>query len=257
MKRALPYLTLAATIYMIIGSFIMVSIFGFNVNTDANQPPVRLFLEPAGYAFIIWAFIYIGYILLGIYQLAPKLRTDPKFVKARPYIIINAFANSIWFVGVAQNQLWLTVICMLTLLFTLIQLAIILELGQAGQTTREKLMVKLPIALYFGWVTVATPINTTAFLLAEVGWTGGSAPGPELWSIAIMFVAFSIILYLFLNKKVNVVYLLVGVWGLFAIFIANLSFSNLVAFTALGLALALFTVIFNPINAERENYSLL
>lgn len=69
MKNRLPYFTLAATIYMLFGSILVLALFGFTVNTEAYSPPVRLFLEPAGFAFIIWAFIYTGYIALGKYLL--------------------------------------------------------------------------------------------------------------------------------------------------------------------------------------------
>jgi len=232
-------LTLISTICMLFGSILMILLFGFDANPNDVRPPVRLFLEPAGYAFSIWTFIYLGYIALGIYQNYAAQIDDPRFVKARKYIILNALANNLWFVGVVQNQLWFTVLCMVIMLITLIQISVLLELNKPGKDWREKLMVKLPIALYFGWITIATPINTTSFLLAEVGWTGQSFLGPELWSVIIMIVAFTIVVFLYTRQKVNSVYLFVGVWGLFAIFIANLPYSNLVAFTALLLSVGL------------------
>ncbi len=250
-------LTLASTIYMMMGSFLMIALFGFDPNPNNVQPPVRLFLEPAGYAFVIWSFIYVGYIALGIYQYLPEQRTDPRLINARKYIVVNALANNCWFVGVVQNQLWFTVVCMLVMLYTLIKIAILIELEKPGKDLREKLMVKLPVALYFGWITIATPINITSFLLAEVGWTGQSFLGPEIWSVLIMIVAFLIVGILFYRQKVNAVYLLVGVWGLFAIYIANLPFSKLVAWSALLLSIGLLLALIGRVLSTKKGVALL
>ncbi|MEL6674784.1 MAG: hypothetical protein AAFR61_21430 [Bacteroidota bacterium] len=257
MHKTNAYLTLAATLYMSLGSIIMVALFGFEVSSELDRPVVEFFLEPAGYAFIIWGLIYLGYIALGLYQIRPAMWEDPRFVEARPYLILNAFFNSFWFIGVARNFLWMTVLCMLVMLLTLIQLSRYLELGQSGQNRAEKWWVKLPIALYFGWITLATPINITSWLAAEVGWTGASLFSPAVWSTLILGIAAAIILTLYLTRQVNGAYLLVGVWGLFAIFIANLARSSLVAATALGLAGLLALVLINRYFEDKAAFSLL
>ncbi|MEL6275018.1 MAG: hypothetical protein AAFU03_07950, partial [Bacteroidota bacterium] len=244
--NVLAYVTFGSTILMFVGAFLVINLFGFNVTGDLEGPPVQLYLEPAGYAFIIWGFIYLGFIGLGAYQLREKVRGNVAFQRARGWIILNAISNLTWFAGVLTNQLGVTVVCMMIMLFTLIQLSILLELGKAGGDWREKLFVKLPLALYFGWITVASVVNTTAWLLTDLGWTGEESLGPQGWSVLMLSIATGIIVSLFVTRKVNGAYLLVGVWALIAIYVANASVGTLVAYTAIGLAAFLLIVLFIP-----------
>lgn len=49
---------------------------GSNSNFDRNTP-AEPYIVPAGYAFIIWAFIYGGSFAYGIYQALPRHRKNP------------------------------------------------------------------------------------------------------------------------------------------------------------------------------------
>ena len=164
MKKVMPVLACLGPVFMFFTSIAMIVFFGFDVNSNIDQPPIPLYIEPADYAFITWNLIYIGFIALGVYQLSPKYKDDPRFVTGRKYIVVNSLANAAWFVGVIQNQFWLTVTFMLILLYTLIRLAVIFKLGERGKDWRERLWIKLPLALYFGWITLATPINIASFV---------------------------------------------------------------------------------------------
>lgn len=243
MNKLFATLTFFSTLLMLLGCILMVTLIGFNVTAPLDPPPVPVYFVPAGYAFIIWFFIYVGYIALGFYQWQSTNLNLPKFMKSRPYIILNALANITWFLGVISNQLWLTVICILTMLFTLVRLAIYLELGQAGKDWQEKLLVKLPLALYLGWITVATPINLTSFLIKDLNWTGQSVLNPEIWSVLVLGFALVIFYSLYLVRKVNAVFLLVGVWAFTAIYVGNNQLSPLVAGVALGMAIVLLLTL--------------
>lgn len=224
---------------MAIGSIVIVSVIGFEVTTNLTPPPVPLYLEPAGYAFSIWSIIYLSFIGFGVYQFSPARREDPRFQKARVAAIVNAFANTGWLIAAMTDQRWLTVVLILLVLYTLAQMAIAVELGRPGADLGEKLLVKLPIGLYFGWITLASPVNITSWLVSDLGWTGESLLNPMLWTAIITVVATGIFVALYLYKKVNAVFLGVGVWGLVAIWAANIARSSLVANTALAMAVVL------------------
>lgn len=248
---------LVSTIFMIVGSILVINLFGFNVTSELEPLPIPLYLEPAGYAFIIWLFIYIGFLGLGIYQFGNSRISDSRFITARPFIIVNSLANVTWFLGVFTDQYWLTIVCMLLMLYTLIRLAIALELGKTGATLQEKLLVKLPIALYFGWITAATPINLTSFLIADLGWTGEAFLGPEIWSAIVLVVAAGIYSWLYLSQQVNAIYIWVGVWAFVAIYVVNNPVSNIVAIAAGILGLLLLIVSIIPQIRNSETYAIL
>ena len=257
MKKVMPVLACLGPVFMFFTSIAMIVFFGFDVNSNMDQPPIPLYIEPAGYAFITWNLIDIGFIALGVYQLSPKYKDDPRFVTGRKYIVVNSLANAAWFVGVIQNQFWLTVTFMLILLYTLIRLAVIFKLGERGKDWRERLWIKLPLALYFGWITLATPINIASFLLTEVGWTGQAFLTPQIWSVAILTVAVGIVFVMYITKKANAVYLFVGVWGLLAIFVANSYRENLVSLFAIVLAILLLFVFAVTKIVFRKYYAVL
>lgn len=255
MKKTLQILAFLAPIAMFLGSILTILWVGFDI-PEKNVSNVWFYLDPAAYAFIIWQFIYIGFIVLGSFQLSRKYLDDPRFLKARKYIILNAMANGLWFVGSSFSMLWLTVVCMLTLLYTLIKLAVIFDLGKISPNTKETLCIRIPITLYFGWITLATPINISAFLLKELGWTGAGVMPPQIWSALVLAVASVIVSGLYLQKKVTMLFVFVAVWGLFAIYVANQSADNLVGYTALILSGLLLLLVFGSKLAKR-NYPIL
>lgn len=59
-------------------------------------------------------------------------------------------------------------------------------LGQV-QTRAFTWLVRLPTALFFGWITAATIVNATVWLVGR-GWTGLGL-GPDLWAAALLLVA--------------------------------------------------------------------
>jgi len=243
MTKNLSLLALVSTILMLLAAIAIVLIYGFNFTEQMTSYPVPIYLEPSGYAFSIWLPIYLGFIGLGIFQMNPPEEKKERFQKARPFILLNAGANIGWFFGLITQQGWLTLVCMLLLLYTLTKLAICLELGGAGALGRERWLVKLPLALYFGWITVATPISITTFLIEALGWTGRELWTPEIWSVLVLLVAFLIIVALFIGRWVNAVYVLVGLWGFFAIYQENLGLSSQVAYSALVLSVLFLVVL--------------
>jgi len=257
MKYPSSTLTLGSTIFMLLGCILTVLFVGYDISSEMEPLPIPLYIEPAGYAFIIWGFIYLGFIALGVFQFRKENRHIVSFQKSRFYIILNSLSNACWFYGVFSNQLWITVVCMLLMLFSLIKLSVLLKLGEEGKSLREKLSVKLPLALYFGWITVATPINLSSFLIQDIGWQTQSMAASEYYSVAILFIAFGIALYLFSRKWVNAVYTLVIAWAFAGIFVANLNASALVGYTAICLALALLISVDMIRRKKRGHYAFL
>ena len=257
MKKVNRVLAFLGPVFMFLASIAMILFFGFNVTSDMEAPPVPLYIEPAGYTFIIWQLIYIGFIALSIFQLKAAYKDDSRFIKARVYIIVNSMANSAWFLGVIFNQLWITVLFMLLMLFTLIRLSIIFQLGKPNKSKSERWFVKLPLSLYFGWITVATPVNITSFLLTEVGWSGQELLNPNIWSLIILLVATAIFSWVYLKRKGNGAYLLVGVWGFTGIYMANFDQNDLIRFVSLALSAFLLLLLIITKYRTKSSFTLL
>ena len=244
MKAYMPYIALASTILMFASPVVSIALYGWNFVSNVEPLPSLFYLEPAGYSFIIWGLIYLGFLALGIYQVLPNQLRDKRFVRARKFIMASALVNIAWILAARMNLMWIMLLCTVIILYALIRLAALLELGKPSYDIRERLWVKVPIGAYFGWITLITPLSATGFLLYKFGWTTPSFLTPELWSVVALVGFFALVLVLLLRQQVNLSYLIVVIWGLFAIFISNLGNSHLVGFTALGLSMGLLITFF-------------
>ncbi len=114
---------------------------------------------PAGYAFSIWGLIYILLGVYAVYQLQQE--KDELMARINRLFIINGFLNAAWIFSWHYDVIWLSVVIMGGLLYTLIRIADILRVSNL--TKKENWLVRLPFNVYFGWITVATIANVTVF----------------------------------------------------------------------------------------------
>ncbi|MBK5247288.1 MAG: tryptophan-rich sensory protein, partial [Peptostreptococcaceae bacterium] len=107
------------------------------------------------------------------------------------------------------------------MLFLLVSLIYINRLTRAiNLNTREKLLVRAPFSLYFGWITVATIANITAFLVGN-NWDGfGMAP--KTWTIILLVIGIIIASAVVIQNK-DYIYPFVILWAYGGILTIHLS----------------------------------
>jgi hypothetical protein len=85
---------------------------------------------------------------------------------------------------------------------------------------REKIFIRLPFSVYFGWITVAAIANATVLLVSR-GWNGFGIPEP-VWAIAMIIVGMLIGAVTTIRNR-DVAYGLVLVWAYSGILIKHTS----------------------------------
>jgi len=181
---------------------------------DISDAYPNLF-APAGYAFSIWGLIYT---LLAIYAIYNLWRgKDELLARVNRFFIVNALLNASWIFAWHYDVIWLSVIIMAGLLFTLVRIADILRVSQLSN--KELWLVRLPFSVYFGWITVATIANITVFLVS-IGWNGFGLP-ESFWTVAVLIVGALIGSWRMLRDRF-IPYGLVLVWAYGAIFAKHL-----------------------------------
>lgn len=135
---------------------------------DVSDAYTNIF-APAGITFSIWGLIYLLLFGFSIYQLIKrnKIYEDKLFKSISYWFIFSSIMNSLWIFAWHYNILWLSLVFMIGILVSLIKINMILrnkEFNNAG-----KLLIRIPFAVYFGWITVATIANVTTFLVA-INW---------------------------------------------------------------------------------------
>jgi hypothetical protein len=177
---------------------------------------------PAGITFSIWGLIYLllgGYV---IYQFKKTTQEREGLLKKINFLFIaTSLANILWIFSWHYDYIGLSVVLMLALLTLLIQITNLLRSEQF--TSGEKLFIKTPFSVYFGWITVATIANITVFLVS-VDWKGFGI-ADFIWTSVILFVG-ALIGIARLQKDKNIAYGLVLIWAYLGILFKHISASG-------------------------------
>ena len=221
--RPLRLLVVISYLVMIICNMLAntLPINGFTTGGVSDAYP-NLF-APAGITFSIWGIIYLllfGYVLyhIGFLQNGAKIVNTDLLRKAGKYFVISSFANALWIVAWHYQLILVAMVLMIVILFCLI--AINSETNSERITGREKILVRLPFSVYFGWITVATIANVTV-LLVSLGWRGYGLP-ETFWTAAIIVIG-AIIGIITTHKNHDFAYGLVLIWAYSGILTKHLS----------------------------------
>ncbi|WP_432560681.1 TspO/MBR family protein [Granulicoccus sp. GXG6511] len=178
---------------------------------------------PAGLTFSIWGVIYLLLGLHVLYQLGlfrGSDTSDRSGLLNRVGVLFSAtsVANVSWILAWHYDLIGLSTVLLATMLVLLI--VITRTILGADLSTRERLLVRLPFSVYFGWITVATIANITVWLVS-VGWNGFGI-SDATWAVIIIAVGAIIGTAVILRDR-DIAYGLVFVWAYLGITIKHLS----------------------------------
>ncbi|AMJ64457.1 tryptophan-rich sensory protein [Hymenobacter sp. PAMC 26628] len=174
-------------------------------------------LTPAGYAFSIWGVIFLGLTIYAVWQLLPaqRLLSLPDAL-AKPLALANV-ATGAWVVLFAYELILPSVGVMLVILGTLV--------AAYGRARRRVLAqaapawASLPVALYLGWISVASVINITIGF-RQLGWQPVQG-GAIVLALSLLVVVVALAL-LISRVFQEVAFPLVIAWALVAIWVVRL-----------------------------------
>lgn len=175
------------------------------------------YFTPAGYAFAIWGLIYLALTAQAVFFLrrAFSASKDSEFLsQIGPYLIIANIFNAGWLWFWLTENTGLSVVTMLGILLCLVIVILGLRMNLTKESRVVQVLVRTPISIYAGWITVATVANISAYL-AKVGWEGGPFDAIT-WTIIMMAVATGLHLFLIWTRSLRES-ALVAIWALVAI----------------------------------------
>ena len=149
---------------------------------EASARYPNLFV-PAPYVFSIWGVIYllvIAYLLyaFGLFRKKGEPANEALLRKVGIDFVVTSVLNAAWLIAWHYGLLLLSIGIIVLYLLTLLSMQFMLT--KEPLTKRERLFLRLPFSVYFGWLTVATIANATALFVAygfgglgisEAGWT--------------------------------------------------------------------------------------
>ena len=172
---------------------------------------------PAGFTFSIWGIIYLLLLVFVAYQARDFFKKDkvemPFLNRIGLFVIIGSIANAVWIFLWHYENIFGSLLMMVVLFVSLLLIHQRLH-KNALQSKSEFWCVWVPFSVYFGWISVASVANVTAWLVS-VGWDGFGIANTT-WMILILVVVFVLGMVVLL-READVAYTLVFVWALFGI----------------------------------------
>lgn len=194
---------------------------------------------PAGYAFSIWSAIYVGLFAYVIYQALPNHRHHRRLAAIAPAFWVSCLANAAWIFFWHYELLSASLGAMFVLLTSLAVIYRSLRRSAADAGSLELWCVHAPFSLYFGWITVATLANITAWAVQQG--LSAAIDAPHAWAVSAIGVGASIGSLVGWAKR-DPVYLAVFIWAFVAMVVRH-GMPHPVATAALGGAVVIAVVL--------------
>ncbi len=181
---------------------------------------------PAGFTFSIWSVIYVLLAVHTLYQLGLFRKKNQKvndvlFRKTGLVFSVSSLINAAWIFSWHYRVIPLSMALMVLLLICLI--VIVTMMNSQTLSLKDKLLIRLPFDVYFGWITVATIANATS-LFVSIGWKGFGLP-EVTWTVIILAVG-ALIGVVTLMRFKSIAYGLVLVWAYTGILIKHITTSG-------------------------------
>jgi hypothetical protein len=200
-------------------------------------------ISPAPFTFAIWLPIFLGSLALSVYQALPKQRNDRRLdAVALPLVaafLLNALTG---FVPIGAS-----VLVIVALLIALAWAFGVLTQFEIGERNFD-LFVRTPIVIFFAWITVATIVNISQWLVS-LEWSGFGISAP-LWSALLILIASGVGVTLVRRVKGISLYALVLIWAFVGIVAVDPSRLPVLIASVIG-ALALLWAAFKAPGGTR------
>jgi hypothetical protein len=124
----------------------------------------RSLVEPALYAFTIWALIFALSLAYAAYQALPGKRESPLLRRVGPFTAAAFFCTGLWLLFVPLRQFGLAQLMLLAIFAFLLIAYLRLSRSTREHTfcAGERWLVALPLGPFLGWVTAANAVSLTA-----------------------------------------------------------------------------------------------
>ena len=181
---------------------------------DSLRTPVLA----ANWAFTIWLPVYVGFLAYAGYQLLPAQRGREIHRRTGWWTAVAAVLNPLWVLSFSGRVILLAELLLVALMVVLAVVFGRLSRESAGDPV-ERITFRGPIALYTGWVSIATVLGTAATGV----WAGlpGDNALAAIAAVVILLAVSGIVAWVVLAGTAVVPYVAAVVWGLVGIALDN------------------------------------
>ncbi len=216
-RSMLQRLAVIVAVIIQIGSTALPAL-GFGEPIGSRSDSIRTFITPAGAAFSIWGFLYLGAAVFSIWQALPQQKHNALLDRIAWPAAGAFFGNGIW--ALYTQFANLTIFSALIILFNLFCIMLVLRAFvqlERPFTLAEKLVAVLPQSSLAAWLTAASIVNITAALKYH-GFTVPPETG-ALLTAAVLIVGGIVAALVVYRSRGNLWYALTFLWALLWIYL--------------------------------------
>src|SRR5918998_1840876 len=202
---------------------------GIQEVVDSGPPSL---VEPALYAFTIWALIFALSLVYAAYQALPSKRHNPFLRRIGWFTAVAFFCTGLWSIFVPQWQLVLAQ-AMLIVVFACLAVAYLrLARSEPGVlSAADRWLVAFPLGPFLGWIAAATAVSLTSEAV-RLGLVNGGGAGEALLGSTLLLLGGVLAAALVLAGKAGpaqgyVAYGATVLWALVAVVVNQYDDSNL------------------------------
>ncbi len=215
----LTTLNVLALTGMIVFNYLAVSLPLNNLTTGEVSDLYPNLFVPSGFTFSIWGLIYLMLLASSVYQIYALIKKNQRALLGQSLIGlwfgISSVFNIAWLYSWHYKLPSISLLIMLGLLFSLIQIYRNLGVGVRQTKHSERFFMHLPYSLYLGWISVATIANVTA-VLVHYNFNGWGIPAQ--FYAGLMILIAGLLALSFLQYNVDLFYALPIAWACFGIY---------------------------------------
>jgi translocator protein len=182
---------------------------GDPVGVVARDYPTPLLA--AGWTFAIWGLVYAGFLALAVFALLPAQRSRTVHRDTGWWLVATAVLNPLWIIAFSAR---LVPLAQLLIVALLVCLAVVFgRLSRVpAESVLERVVFRGTVALYTGWVSLATVLGTAATGV----WAGlpGQGPLPAVAAVVVLLVVAAVASWVVTAGTAVVAYSAAVVWAL-------------------------------------------
>lgn len=213
-------LNVVGTIAMIVINYLSI-VYPFNGKTQKEISDMFFTLiTPAGITFSIWGLIYFLLVSFIIYQIILFIKGEIYPIeKIGIWYFLSCIFNISWIFAWSYIQIEISLIIVLLLFLSLAITYNRIGIGKQTGSTIDYVFMYIPFSVYFAWVSVATVLNISVFLV-KLNWNGFGIPY-DVWGFVVILTLVCLISYNVITRN-DIFFGLTTEWALFGILLERL-----------------------------------
>jgi len=151
-------------------------------------------LEAAPYVFSIWSLIYGGLLAYAVFQALPSTKESPTLRLLGWPSVVAMLGCALWLIAATYDFKWATVAIIVV---SALSLSLPLTKPQPDQNRLDFWLIRAPLSMLAGWLTIASAINaitvltSMGFITAEAApiWAAGGVLAVAIASLSVTAVS--------------------------------------------------------------------